>query len=116
MIQDSNLTTKICVKCYRKTLSFNQFKLLALKNNSYLNTNSDDIVNKENIIIKLDETPITSDDNCGANQSILMKEEPSLKVEDEGAGDNSDDEFLSVIKSIKYEFIEDKIDDIGTVI
>lgn len=103
------MSTKLCLKCYKKILSFHEFKCLALKNDAYLKSVQEEngVKNKVFLTDDIKNEQILSVD-CDDILDITVKEEPKdvlyLKNEDSTHDYESDDEFLSVIKSIKNEY------------
>ncbi|XP_063824780.1 uncharacterized protein LOC135074421 isoform X3 [Ostrinia nubilalis] len=92
---DDSLTTcdELCSQCYEKIISFFNFKHFALKNNTLEN----DFKSHEVFLSYSNnhESPVWSETE--------IKSEPEIEVEAECS--QSDDELLSDIKKIKYEFI-----------
>lgn len=105
MEKDSKISTKLCLKCFKKILSFHEFKCLALKNDAYLKSVQEEggVKNKVFLTDDIKNELISLDDSL----DVTVKEEPKdvlyLKNEDSAHDYESDDEFLSVIKSLKYE-------------
>ncbi|KAJ8730282.1 hypothetical protein PYW07_017320 [Mythimna separata] len=110
--QDSKISTKLCLKCYKKILSFHEFKILALKNDAYLKSVQEESGVKNEVFLRdevKNEQDLTLSVECDDSLDIInVKDEPKdeldLKNEDSTHDYESDDEFLSVIKNIKYEF------------
>nr|XP_021194516.2 oocyte zinc finger protein XlCOF6.1 isoform X2 [Helicoverpa armigera] len=105
--EDSKISTKLCTKCYDKIWSFHDFKCLALRSDVYLKSI------QESNGVKNEEVFLRDDDIKNEHQSVsddsmdaTVKEEPKDGFDD---GD-TDDEFLSVIKRIKYEYKEDTVE------
>ncbi|KAI8435697.1 hypothetical protein MSG28_003950 [Choristoneura fumiferana] len=103
---NSNVTTNLCLSCYKKIISFYKFKELSLKNDAYLKSINPIKEDKEDIL--LDDTEIKNE-NCSVsdadnieNFAIEVKKEIEVKDEDALAELQSDDELLSVIKKAKY--------------
>lgn len=93
-------------------LSYHKFKCLALKNDAYLKSKlalegrsvKPEVFIKDNI--KTEQLSISDDSQ---NNSVKDEVNIDLFVKDEDSATNydTDDEFLSVIKKIKYEYIEE---------
>ncbi|XP_059059165.1 oocyte zinc finger protein XlCOF6.1-like isoform X2 [Achroia grisella] len=108
------MTTKLCSKCYKKIVSFYKFKTLALKNDTYLkSTTGTDIKNevfvRDDIKTEIesessDEFPDLPDEKSDVKDDLFLKVDDNIKDND----NISDDEFLSVIKKIKYEHITEE--------
>ncbi|XP_026317590.1 zinc finger protein 557-like isoform X1 [Hyposmocoma kahamanoa] len=104
--QDSTDSRKLCKKCYKKILSFYDFKSLALRNDAYLRT-----IRGHKLEIFLRDCQEIDVLNTIDSSNVTVKEEPEpdIKTEDDVTSENgipdcqSDDEVLSVIKKIKYE-------------
>ncbi|KAG6450316.1 zinc finger protein OZF [Manduca sexta] len=106
-VSDTKISTKICLKCYRKIISFHKFKTLAMKNDAYLRSQNCELNNgasyKVDNEIKVEIMSISdiNEDN--------VKDEMEIKNEEFMSHDyQSDDELLSVMKKIKYEFVEEE--------
>ncbi|KAL4709980.1 hypothetical protein ACJJTC_003943 [Scirpophaga incertulas] len=106
---DSKISSRLCLKCYNKIKSFYQFKSIALKNDAYLKTivkcnlkNESELGNHQDQTLSCDSNKILE------KTDIKVELEENSKENDGIDNDNyqSDDELLSVIKKIKYEFIE----------
>lgn len=113
-VEEDSSNTRLCLKCINKLLSFHKFKYLALKNDAYLR--SLDVKNE--VFIKDDEikSELSLCDNLQDEEKMEQEEEkeeaikdPSmsetyLKLEQQEPDSNleSDEELLSVIKTIKY--------------
>ncbi|KAL0840998.1 hypothetical protein ABMA28_014775 [Loxostege sticticalis] len=121
---DSKVSTKLCLKCFRKIVSFYNFKLLALKSDAYLKDSlqSSSHIKRETLTeedlkddggsetlleddLKNEGTSLCGSDVVEIPVSTVIKLEPVKDEEDQEGGCQSDDELLSVIKKIKYEFI-----------
>lgn len=106
--EDSNVVQKLCKKCYKKILSFHEFKTLALRNDAYLRT-----LGGHNLEVFLRDCQegdvLNSIDSCDVELKDEPEPEPEIKTEDVVKLENeiddyqSDDEVLSVIQKIKYE-------------
>lgn len=120
-MKDSAVSTKLCLKCYRKVLSYHKFKCLALKSDAYLKSKSaleessvkPEVFIKDNI--KTEQLSISDDSQ---NNSVKDEVNIELFVKDEDSATNydTDDEFLSVIKKIKYEYIEEDTKEKGKIL
>lgn len=105
--KDSKISTKLCLKCYKKILAFYKFKSLALNSDAYLK--SVDIKNEvylEEHDIKIETEAISGDEGElkeELDDDICLKRE-SPENDFHSA---SEEEFLNVIKKIKYEYVED---------
>lgn len=105
-------------------MSFYNFKLLALKSDAYLKDSlqSSSHIKTETLIeedlkddggsetlleddLKNEGTSLCGSDVVEIPVSTVIKLEPVKDEEDQEGGCQSDDELLSVIKKIKYEFI-----------
>ncbi|XP_013199708.1 zinc finger protein 883 [Amyelois transitella] len=101
-IEDLTVNMKLCAICFKKVLSFYEFKCLALKNDTYLKT----VVfpdNKNEVFFKVDIKieDLNGNDSLGGFPSDVKEE---LFDEEDALQDyHSDDELLSVIKQMKYE-------------
>ncbi|XP_039754545.1 zinc finger protein 624-like isoform X2 [Pararge aegeria] len=104
---ESKLTTKLCVKCFIKIISFHEFKTLALKNNEYLCCLQKRGDKKFNVFemnnIKCEEMSNGHSDDGICDMEPLGKIE--IKNEHNIEDVPSDDELLSVIKKIKDEYV-----------
>ncbi|KAM3964524.1 LOW QUALITY PROTEIN: uncharacterized protein ACR2FA_001494 [Aphomia sociella] len=113
VIEDSTISTKLCIKCYTKILSFYKFKTLALKSDAYLKSNPLELDIKNEVFLKDDiKAEIASasdtDDLPDENGSVEVRDALFTKVDDNLQDFPSDDELLSVIKQIKYEHITEE--------
>lgn len=113
--EDSKVSTKLCVKCFKKTIDFFQFKKLVLKNEAYLKSlniiaNSELKVEIPKDEIKSEIVTVDADDvTDNGFESDAKYDEMEVIVKDElNLDDGSEDEILSVIQKIKYEYIEEK--------
>lgn len=84
------------MKCYKKIIAFYKFKTLALKNDIELKSeeltyNNEADYHNDEMGVKLEAF------------SLSDNEEIAVKSEEQAREYQSDDELLSVIKSIKYE-------------
>ncbi|XP_045771893.1 zinc finger protein 723-like [Maniola jurtina] len=104
---DSKVTTKLCDKCFIKIISFHEFKTLALKNDAYLRSHQNEEDSKIEVIdmdnIKCEEMSNGYSDD-GYDMDSLTKIEFDIKNENSIDDVPSDEELLSVIKKIKYEY------------
>lgn len=104
---DFEASAKLCLACFRKIIAFYNFKLLALKNDAYFKyLKSSTLIKSETYLdedIKISEL---SNDSYGSEISLNpeVKLEP-VNNEEHQRSSQSDDELLSEIKKIKYEFI-----------
>lgn len=112
VLPSSELNTKLCETCYIKIIDYYKFKLLALKSDEYWRS----LNNDKNIDISNDiKCENSSDDDNYESENISnVKEEIDVKDESP-VGMHSDDELLSVIKKIKYEYIEEEVKENGGV-
>lgn len=120
MEKDSKISSKLCSKCYKKLGAFHNFKSLALKSDAYLKSldiKNEIFIREEDIKIKSEiELPIHED-----STEVLVKEEfpngdDGLSWKPEEHADSnfeSDDEFLSAVKKIKYEYISEEAKENG---
>ncbi|CAH2240296.1 zinc finger protein 98-like [Pararge aegeria] len=110
--QETKLTRKLCDKCFTKIISFHEFKTLALKNDEYLRClqNEEDkvftVFNIDNI--KCEEISNGQSDELFCDMEPLGKIEYQIKSENDVDNVPSDEELLSVIKKIKYEFVSEE--------
>ncbi|XP_028170706.1 zinc finger protein 300-like [Ostrinia nubilalis] len=104
---DTKVSTKLCLKCFRKIVSFYNFKLLAHKNDEYLkNLDPNTHIKKETLDEGLKDESVSCDSDVNEIVDAEIKLEPDpVKDEDVPEECQSDDELLSVIKKIKYEYI-----------
>ncbi|XP_023943711.2 zinc finger protein 883 [Bicyclus anynana] len=105
---ESKLTSKLCVECFRKIILFHNFKTLALKNDAYLHCLQKQRYRKcavfETDTIKCEEISNGLSDDALCDTVPLSKMEFEIKNEHNIEDVPSDDELLSVIKKIKYEY------------
>ncbi|CAB3223785.1 unnamed protein product [Arctia plantaginis] len=107
--QDSKISTKLCLKCHKKILTFYKFKSLALNSDAYLRS----VEIKNEIYLKEDEIKIESEElSIGGDADELkheLNDDICLKREcpENDFNSASEDELLSVIKKIKYEYVEE---------
>ncbi|XP_063533771.1 zinc finger protein 616-like [Cydia strobilella] len=114
--QDSKVTTKLCNNCYRKIISFYNFKALSLKNDIYLKSISSEVTLDHKVSIYVDENSVKHENSIDsyefgsviANCQMEIKQELDVKDEDTLADVESDEELLSVIQRVKYENIKDE--------
>lgn len=123
MEDESKVSTKLCVKCFKKTIEFYEFKAQALKSEAALKSidvnslsleikdpkdGDGDEVPKDKIKTEIELVDIEDVIDNGF-ESDARYDEVEVEIKDElKTGDRSEDELLSVIKQIKYEFIEEK--------
>ncbi|XP_075973259.1 uncharacterized protein LOC142974680 [Anticarsia gemmatalis] len=117
MEQDSKISTKLCLKCYRKLVAFQKFKALALKSDVYLRSldvKSEVFITEDDVEIKSKEISLIEDSTeCKTIVKVEPADELCLKTEDDNILSDdfeSDDELLSVIKKIKYEYVTNEVD------
>ncbi|XP_031765179.2 oocyte zinc finger protein XlCOF6.1-like [Galleria mellonella] len=111
IIQDSKMSTKLCSKCYKKILSFYKFKTLALRSDTYLRANIDSEIKNEIFLrddIKSEIASLSGDEFLDDHKSDEVKDELFSKDDNNLKDLPSDDEYLSVIKKIKYEHIAEE--------
>uniref|UniRef100_A0A2A4JS95 Protein krueppel n=1 Tax=Heliothis virescens TaxID=7102 RepID=A0A2A4JS95_HELVI len=100
--QDTKISTKLCTNCYEKLLSFHEFKCLALRNDVYLKSLQEVNGVKNEIFLRDDDIKNEHQSMSDESLDATVKDEPKDVFDDD-----TDDEFLSVIKNIKYEFKEE---------
>lgn len=109
--EDSKMTNKLCLRCYKKIIGYYKFKTLALKSKYYLESLgmydecnnsvfvSDDV--KKDEIVQNAHNPVLCTVKLEPMESEDFKEEDTIDYQ-------SDDELLSVVKMIKYEFVSEE--------
>lgn len=101
---ESRLTTKLCAKCFIKIISFHEFKTLALKTDAYLRCLENqadykcDVFEMDNI--KCEEMS----NNEQSDEYDALCEINHLDNTEHQVKNESDDEFLIVLKKIKDEY------------
>ncbi|XP_062529268.1 zinc finger protein 1 homolog [Bombyx mori] len=127
VVKNPTITTKLCAKCYRKILSFHKFKSLAIENDIYLESQCTSakhqipLNNNENEIGPTQQFSIQMVDCLSPemnNKDIIFREQVKTEMVSAHDAENdsielgkseppeleSDDEYLSVIKTIKMEY------------
>ncbi|KAL0892809.1 hypothetical protein ABMA27_014504 [Loxostege sticticalis] len=109
---DSKVTTKLCIKCFRKIIVFFDFKLLALKSDAYLkDLESYGHIKSETLVDKdLKHEELISESNVSEIPVVDIKLEPTNNEEVGDIPSESEDELLSDVRRIKYEFIPEEIE------
>ncbi|CAG5032832.1 unnamed protein product [Parnassius apollo] len=102
--KECKVGTKLCLKCYKKILSFEKFKSLALKNDAYLRSLNLNLDIKNEVFL-IENIKYENSDNEFSNNNT---ETEDVKDEKNYESIQSDDELLSVIKQIKYENITEE--------
>ncbi|XP_061713744.1 zinc finger protein 658-like isoform X2 [Cydia pomonella] len=128
VIEDSKITTNLCNNCYRKIISFYNFKALSLKNDAYLKSLESAVqfedqklsvyvdengIKHENFLDPDDFGPSLEEDNRKFEIEVEVKEydpvrniEVNVKNEDTLQHPESDEEPLSVVQKVKYENVK----------
>ncbi|CAK1547010.1 unnamed protein product [Leptosia nina] len=91
---EPNLSTKLCKDCFIKIIDIYKFKRQALHNDSHMRN--------------LDDDAYPNGTSPETKHKIQIKLEDGIEDEIASNGFESDDEFLSVLKSVKYEFVPEE--------
>ncbi|XP_022115567.2 zinc finger protein 888 isoform X3 [Pieris rapae] len=98
----SNISTKLCGKCFIKIIEYFNFKKQALLSEEYLKS----LVNNEVYVDDHTTNTFQTKNKCEVEDYI----EDDFKINDvkeevNSDGFQSDEEFLSVLKNVKYEYV-----------
>ncbi|CAH4032687.1 unnamed protein product [Pieris brassicae] len=108
----SNISTKLCGKCFIKIIEIFKFKKQALLSEEYLKS----LVNNEVYVDDHSTNTFQTKNKCEVETYI----EDDFKINDvkeevNSDGFQSDEEFLSVLKNVKYEYVtEDAKENVST--
>ncbi|CAH1645685.1 unnamed protein product [Spodoptera littoralis] len=117
--EDSKISTKICIKCYSKVRTYYNFKCLAVKSDAYLKQLHEESIVKNEVFLRDDdddiknghEQPSSPLSNDTQEPEVIVKDEPKdeilFKNGDDSHDYDDDNVLLSVIKNLKYEYVED---------
>ncbi|XP_063533550.1 zinc finger protein 157-like [Cydia strobilella] len=126
--EDSKITTKLCNNCYKKIISFYEFKVLSLENDAYLKSLDTGVADQKLTVyedekgIKHDNNYLDSDDfgpsvveDCLAEIKVEVNVKTEDKLDVKLDSDNedthhfeSDEEPLNVVQKVKYEDIREQ--------